>query len=135
MIEHYDYIMKHWKEYDLTDTQEEFKQLLNILEAMGENIDSLHNTVFNGYTEFWDCCCSYWETDRELVKTCFYFGTFFDVEGLKEFLYEQLDYCKECYEEEPEKGERWFYELYFLDEWGDEQIIKTRDGYVLLIHV
>ena len=59
----------HWKDYDIADTKEAFIALLNILQAIGENLDSLHDAVINGEREFsgiWHN--STWQSDREVVE-------------------------------------------------------------------
>lgn len=132
MVENYNYILNHWDSYKLTDTRQDFISLVNCLEAIGESIDSLHNTVLNGDNEFWDVIGGHWENDRELVDTVFYFCSFLTVEELKGFLYEELADCKASFDND---GEEYFYEIYFEDKNPDTQIIKTTDGYVKVIHV
>lgn len=131
MIEHYNYMLKHWKEYNLTDTKEDFIALLNILEAHGETIDSLHHAVFNCYDFF----CDYWfcdvQNDRDAVEVIFNFNRFIDnVEDLKEFLYEELQDLRDDDYFTREEQDRIFKEDYCDDENPDSIITKTRDGYV-----
>ena len=38
-------MLDHWEAYDVADSKREFLELLNILQACGENLDSLHSTL------------------------------------------------------------------------------------------
>lgn len=130
MITAYDYILKHWRDYDLTDTEADFIALLNILEAHGENIDSLHNAVINGHEFF----CDYWlrdvYTDREAVNVIFNFNTFLSVEELKGLLYESLAELRADDDNTREEQDEIFRDEFCDDGNADSIITKTRDGYV-----
>lgn len=131
-----EYILNNWEKYDLTDTKEEFVELLNCLEAVGETIDSLHDAGFNHYDEFMDIVSlNGFENDRDVVEAVFAFCHFFTLEDFKGYLYEQLEEAKQ--DEENETNEIYkgmylemFYEDHFTDNNPDCQIIKTTDGYV-----
>lgn len=121
--------LDHWKDYDLVDTKEEFIALLNILQAVGENLDSLHDVAFIGENEFCDIIHKgYWETDREVVETLFEFCTFYTEQ---EFIENILD-RREDYESEEEYVEDMRLEASDDPNDGnnDCQITRTEDGYV-----
>lgn len=68
-----DYILENWQSYNIVDTQDEMKKLLNILEAHGENLDTFHvaTSGFCGiYGEFAD--------DKDTVQTLFAFNYFYN---------------------------------------------------------
>ena len=125
MIEHKGYIMAHWVEYNLADTKEDFLALLNILESMDENIDTLHNAVFNGYDEFAGYYIADCATDREAVDVLLYFNRFMTVEELKVFLYDSIEY----------DGMEMTKECYCDNDFSDDRITRTTDGYVHTIMV
>lgn len=71
------YVLSHWNEYNLVDSQEEMLKLLNILEAHEENLDSLHD-ISMGNTE-WLCGILFLDapTDREVKKVLFEYNAFY----------------------------------------------------------
>lgn len=69
----YCYAVANWSEYDLVDTKEQFIALMNILEAHGENLDSLHNCE----DEFCGIIFSNPGTDRDIVRGLFEYNSFF----------------------------------------------------------
>ena len=126
-----DWIVKNWAAYDLVDSEEEFKSLINCLQAMGESIDSLHNAVFNGYEDFADVWNPEgWESDRDLVRTVFEFARFYTTEEFIDLMLERR--------EDYESDEEWCEDIRFEasdepeDQWGT-QISKTEDGYVIRV--
>lgn len=116
------YILAHWDQYGLgLKKQEDMIELLNILEAHAENLDSLHDVVLNYRNEFCGIVfCP--ETDADVVRALMEFNVFYrmgyDDELFKEHLQE---YC-----EEDECDEAEFYR--------SEDIRVTRDGIVRVLH-
>lgn len=128
------YLLENWQKYDLVDPKEDFIALLNILQACGESIDSLHNVVFNGIEEFIDCINSHggWETDRDLVDTLFYFCRFFTEQEFIDYILDR----REDYATQEEYVEAIRREASDADEdFADTQITRTDDGYVRRIWV
>ena len=120
-----EYLIAHWESYGVAETKEEFIGLLNILQACGENLDSLHSVFVNGGSEFCDICHNgCWNSDRELVESLYEFNTFFTEREFTDTILdrrEDYDTAEEYVEDirlEAEDGE------------GDTQILKTDDGYV-----
>ena len=121
--------MDHWQDYHIADTKEEFLGILNILQACGENLDSLHDVVVNGHKEFCDIWHDgYWGSDREVVEALYQFCTFYTE---KEFIEMILD-RREDYESDAEWCEDMRLEASDdMDDCDcDTNIIKTEDGYV-----
>lgn len=123
------WLIDHWEQYDVVDTKESFIELINILQAVGENLDSLHDVCMNGETEFCDALNYHgWETDRDVVETLFYFCTFYTEE---EFIAVILDRA-----EDYETSEEWAEDMRReasddpVNGNNDCQITKTEDGYV-----
>lgn len=122
------WLLDNWKDYKVTDTKKDFLALLNILQAVGENLDTLHDAVINCDNEFCDILHNgCWESDRELADTLFEFCTFYTKE---EFIDMILDRAED-YEEPGEWAED------IREETSDDprdnndcQITKTEDGYV-----
>ncbi len=123
-----DWLLKNWSEYGVVDTKEDFIALINILQAIGESLDSLHNAVFNCYTEFSGIVNVYgWDSDRDLADALLEFCSFFTEE---DFIDSILD-RREDYDTESEWVEATRREA--SDEqkdWDDTQIFRTDDGYV-----
>lgn len=67
------YILKNWQTYNLVNSQEEMRKLLNILEAHGENLDTLHDATneFCGIYGAFSC-------DRDVVQALFDFNCFYN---------------------------------------------------------
>ncbi len=124
------WLMDHWQSYDVADSKEEFLQLLNILQACGENLDTLHDVYLNGATEFCDIFHNGrgWESDREIAATLYEFCTFYTE---KDFIEMILDRA-----EDYESSQEWSEEMRLeasddpKDCDNDCQITKTEDGYV-----
>lgn len=122
------YMIDHWDSYNLVDSREKFIELINILQAVGENLDTLHDCYLNGDNEFCDILhkgC--WESDREIVETLFEFCTFYTE---KEFIEMILDR-----REDAESSEEWAENIRMETsddpkDNNDCQITKTEDGYV-----
>lgn len=123
-----EYLLAHWQEYGLVNSKTDFVALLNILQACGESLDSLHNAYFNGENEFCDIFHdSSWNSDRKIVDTLLEFCTFYTEQ---EFIDMILD-KREDYDDEWEYVEAMRQEA--TDDIGgnnDVQITKTEDGYV-----
>lgn len=128
------YMLNNWQAYNLTDTKEEFISLLNVCEAVGETIDSIHDAYING-----GFCgisaCDEWNDEREIVDSLLYFSTFYTVEDFKERLYEELNFAYE-YDNEHGGNEETesFIHTYINNEDNDTEITETHDGYVITIH-
>lgn len=132
------YCIEHWKEYDLVDTEEEFVELLNILQACGENLESLHDVVFNGETEYCDCINSNgWESDRDVVDMLFYFCSFYSVDEFIDLMIERhQDYKLEADTDDPNEEATERIRSETSDDPRDNndiQITRTDDGYVIRI--
>lgn len=117
-----DWIMAHWDQYGLgLKKQEDMVELLNILEAHKENLDSLHDVVFNGYDEF--CGIVFRpESDADVVKALLEYNVFYEG-GYDNALFKEhlQEYC-----EEDECDEAEFYRI--------EDIRVTQDGIVRVLH-
>lgn len=125
------YLIENWEKYGVADTKEDFIAFLNMLQACGENIDSLHNAYFNGHVEFCDIYHgAAWESDREIADTLREFCSFYTE---KEFIDMILD-RREDYESSQEWSESIYHET-TDDISGDNgtQITKTDDGYVVRV--
>ncbi len=126
-----EYLIKNWKAYRVADSKEDFVALLNILQACGESLDSLHNAFFNGYSEFCDIYHGQpWESDREVADTLKEFCSFY-IE--KEFIDMILDRRADF-----ETSTEWSEEIFAkttdeTDGDNDTQISKTDDGYVVRV--
>lgn len=126
-----EYILKSWAAYRVADTKEEFVALLNILQACGENLDSLHNAVFNEHFEFCDIYHGgAWDSDRELADSLREFCTFYTEKEFIDMILER----RENYDTSAEWAEEIQSET--TDEPdgnNDVQILKTDDGYVVRV--
>lgn len=123
-----EYLVKHWKSYNVVDTKENFIALLNILQACGESLDSLHHTHFNGKDEFCDIFHSGgWNSDRDIADSLLEFCSFYTESEFIDLILER----KEDYDNLEEYVEDMRLEA--TDEINgnnDVQITKTNDGYV-----
>jgi len=127
-IEAKSYMVAHWDQYGVAETKDEFIGLLNILQACGESLESLHHAYFNGYSEYCDIFHDGgWNSDRDVVDTLYEFCTFYtDEEFIDSVLDRRLDYDDPA---EYVKDMR----LEATDDIegnNDVQITKTEDGYV-----
>ena len=124
-----EYLVKNWKKYNVADTEEGFIALLNILQACGENLDSLHDVFLNGYVEFCDIFHGKsFGSDREVADTLLEFCTFYKE---KEFIDMILD-KRTDYETSAEWSEAVF-DATSDNNVNDTQITKTEDGYVVRV--
>ena len=122
------YILEHWNEYNLTDTRAEFIALLNILDAHGETIDSLHAVALNGEDLF---CGIYhgFENDRDTVSTLFEYNQFIaDAWEIQDIIETRLADYTDAYGKEEADTE--IKAMYCDDIYCDELITRTTDGYV-----
>lgn len=115
------YILNNWNAYDIVDSIEEMLVLLNILEAHKENLDSLHDVPYQGYTEFCGIVGTY-EDDRDVVSALFEHDVFYEtMEDLHRVIMEDI----ECSYNDGEMT---------LEEYLEtEDIRKTSDGYVRVL--
>lgn len=94
-----EYILKHWQEYNLTDHYCEFVELLAILEANGETLDSLHSVALNGESEFCGIIGKF-ENDRDTVKALFEYHLVWTTEtAFEEWVNDTADFYGETAEE------------------------------------
>lgn len=123
-----DYLIENWDKYKVCDTKDQFIALLNILQACGENLDSLHNAYFNGYDEFCDIYHNgSWDSDRDIADTLLEFCTFYTEQEFIDYILDK----REDYDDETEYVEDMRREA--TDDVSgnnDVQITKTDDGYV-----
>ena len=123
-----EHLMRYWKVYDVVDSKEAFVALLNILQACGENIDTLHAVCFNNSNEFADILHNgCWEDDREVAQTLCEFCTFYTEEEFIDMILSRR--------EDYETAEEWAEEIRLettddISGNNDVQISKTEDGYV-----
>lgn len=118
-MNHKEYILDHWQQYNIVDSREEMFSLLNILEAHNETLDSMHD-VYMGNTEF--CCSIFYNmgvsSDRETVKAIFDHNVF----------YTSYDAMIQAYKEAAEEEET------TLEEYMEfEDIRQTSNGYVRVL--
>lgn len=113
-------ILSNWNSYNLVDSEEEMQKVLNILEAHGESLNSLHDVSFNGRGLFCEILFnSNPESDREVVSTLYEYNVFYPtLEQMQADLKELAEDCSIPLEELM----------------GDEDIRKTSDGYVRVLH-
>ena len=128
-IAYKEWLIENWKAYNVTDTKEDFIALLNILQAVGENLDTLHDVYFNCDNEFCDIYHNgCWESDREIADTLFEFCTFYTEEEFIEMILDKA--------EDYETSEEWAEDMRLEasddpdDGNNDCQITRTEDGYV-----
>ena len=120
-----EYMLDHYDQYGLgIKSRQEMLALLNILQACGETLDSLHDVCFNGWHEFCDII-GRWDTDEEVYRSLLEFNQFFTESEFIDFILEQYNELKEDRDEDPAETIR---------EWtvgiGDTVIERTEDGYV-----
>lgn len=123
------WLLDNWEKYNVTDSKEKFLELLNILQACGESLDTLHDAYLNCENEFCDIFhdrC--WESDKEIADALFEYCTFFTEEDFVNLILERY--------EDYESSEKWSEDI--RRETSDNlktgnndcQITKTEDGYV-----
>ena len=122
----YDYIVKNWDKYGIEalKSKQDMFELLNILQANEENLDTMHDVVING-TENGFFCDIYgeWDTDTEIVETLQDLHIFFPtMEELKKYITIRLE----------DNGEEVTADT-INEEIESEDIRQTRDGYVLKV--
>ena len=124
-----DYIVSHWKKYNLTDSKKDFIALINILQACNESLDSLHEAYINGDHEFCDIYHGEaWDDEREIVTALFEYSTFYtETEFIDYIIERQADYDSmeeytEAIQDETTDDS---------DGNNDVQISRTADGYVI----
>ena len=118
------YCIKHWQDYKIVDTKEDFIKLLNILEAHGENLDTFANAVINGlpFCRYLEAYPDYRE-EAQFLLSC---HSLLTPDELGQMLTEFM-------EEEKEGGyydEEMFKRTYGDCEFSDIMIEKTTDGYI-----
>ena len=123
------YCTEHYAEYpfDMKDGKEMIA-LLNILQASGETLDSMHDAVFNGHSMFMDIFGS-WSTDRELYDAILQFNTFFTEDEFVGWILEKIEDLKYDGMNPSDEIRAWTYP----DEPSDTKIVKTEDGYVVRV--
>lgn len=136
------YMLDNWDKYDVVDSKDEMLELLNILQAVDENLESMHDVVVNGDREFCDVFNDHgWSSMRELKEMLFYFDTFYTDEEFIEYIMDRYNEYKEDEEDldkypDLEATER--IRCLTSDDpkdFCDTQISKTEDGYVVRIWV
>ena len=111
-----EYILSQWGKYNIVDSRDEMIALLNILDAHGENLDTMHD-VYMGNT---DEVCSIWITsdinsDRDTWRIIQNYNVFYPT-------YEAMIAAfKIAADDEGETVEKYM---------EYEDITKTEDGYV-----
>jgi hypothetical protein len=124
------FIIDNWRAYNLTDTRREFIALLNILDAHGETIDSLHD-VCTG-----DLFCGIFyngeiENDRDVIEGLFLNNTFYTPEDFPEYINTIIDNCH-YFNETPAETAETVREI--LNEGdGSTVVTRTTDGYVVSV--
>ena len=101
--------------------------LLNILQASGENLDSMHNAVFNGYDKFMGIF-GRWDTDKDLYDAVLQFNTFFTESEFIDWMLERIEELKYDELDPTEEVKAWTY-----DDPSDTKVIRTEDGYVVRV--
>ncbi len=124
------YIVDHFFQYPFgMKKKEDMIALLNILQANGENLDSMHDVVFEGLDSFMDIF-GRWNTDKELYETVLEFNTFFTEREFIDWILERMVELKEDGFDDPvEELRTWTDE----SEASDTKIIRTEDGYVVRV--
>lgn len=126
-ISGYDYMVNHWQQYDVVNSKSDFIELLNILQANGETLESLNDCYQNDDREFM-YIIGRWDSRREIAETVKEFNIF----------YTELDFISWIISQENEIGSDYDdlndYINYFQEvaagNNGDHQIYKTKNGYV-----
>lgn len=136
------YTLDNWYKYNVVDSKKEMLELLNILQAVDETLESMHDVIIYGETEFCDVFNSEgWSSMRELKDVLFYFDTFYTEEEFIDYIMNRYQEYKEDEEDidkypDLEATER--IRCLTSDEpkdFCDTQISKTEDGYVVRIWV
>ncbi len=123
------YILDNWNSYNLVDSREEMVSLLNILQACGENLDTLHDVCCNGYTMFADIVGTF-EDDRDVVKALYEFNSFYTEGEFIDYMLDRIEDLKyDEYEDIASEIHSWTYD----DEFSDTKVEKTEDGYVVRV--
>lgn len=123
------YCVDHYAEYPFKmKDKAEMVALLNILQANNENLDSMHDAVFNGYGDFMGIF-GRWDTDAELYDAVLQFNTFFDEKEFIDWMLEKIEDLEYDGEDPAEEIKSWTYD----DEPSDTKIVKTEDGYVVRV--
>ena len=122
----YDYIVKNWNNYGIEalKSKQDMVELLNILQANEENLDTMHDVVINGTKDGFFCSIyGEWYTDTEIVETLQSLHLFFpSMEALQEYIAIRVE----------EYGEEVTADT-INEEIEAEDIRRTRDGYVLKV--
>lgn len=135
-----DYILENWQKYDVVDSKQEMLELLNILQACGENLETMHDVLINGYSEWCDCVnCDGWDDMRDLAATLFYFCQFYTEDEFIEYIMDRYQEYKD--DEEDLEKYPWLEATERIrsltsdepNDFNDTQISKTEDGYVVRI--
>lgn len=123
------WVVSHWNQYGINlKNSDEMIALLNILQANGENLDTMHNCVCNGHREFMDIFHNGhgWDSDQELYESILDFNHFFtESEFIEWILRRMIDLKEDGYDDPVEEIREW------TEGNGDTQIEKTEDGYVV----
>ena len=115
--------LDRWSEYDLVDSREEFKRLLNILEANDLDIDDIFNTDLNIYTQFGDILGEF-KSYRDVADSLLDFNVFYETKE------ELMDFIECMAETRDETAEEIFKNATSGSERGIEACTETRNGYV-----
>ena len=115
--------LDRWSEYDLVDSREEFKRLLNILEANDLDIDDIFNTDLNIYTQFGDILGEF-KSYRDVADSLLDFNVFYETKE------ELMDFIECMAETRDETAEEIFNNAMSGSERGIEACTETRNGYV-----
>lgn len=127
------WVLDHWDQYNLVDSKQKMLELLNILQACDETLDSLHDVLINGESEFCDFFTDNLNTDREIVDALFYFCSFYTEKEFIDLMIEKhQDEIKWNGMEEATESIRSDTSDDPKDN-NDCQISKTEDGYVIRI--
>ncbi|AOZ97930.1 hypothetical protein [Butyrivibrio hungatei] len=122
------WIVDHYDQYGINlKDKSEMIALLNILQAAGENLDSFHDCVINGLTEFMDYISHHgWESDQDLYETVMSHSEFYTEE---EFIEHMLEWTKDLKDDGQDPAEE-IYDWTYDEPISDTKIYKTEDGYV-----
>ena len=125
-----EYILDAYKEYPFgMKKKKDMLALLNILQANGETLDSMHEVVFKGKDRFMDIYGG-WDTDAELYKAVLAFNQFFtEKEFIRWILRRMIELKEDGFDDPAEEIRTWTDE----NEASDTMVIKTEDGYVVRV--
>ncbi len=130
------WILDHFDQYGLGFTKrQEMVELLNILQAAGECLDSMHNCVCNGHREFMDIIHMGhgWESDAELYDSIKEYNAFYTEEEFIEYIMDRWKDLKDEWEEGDEEPQEVIHHWTFEGEIADTKVYKTEDGYVVRV--